>query len=144
MEMETLNTLLLLHERYGKETDVYWRDFQKQWQYIQRYQVDQEFHGDYELIKPDGTPTMTALVVWRKSLCLAMTQLCWRNGSRYPDNPFSGCWRNGQSTIYFSHIPWPNTSYLGSGPSGESCRMTSTMADKWPRCSLFKTSTPSN
>jgi hypothetical protein len=21
--------------------------------------VDQEFHGDYELIKPDGTPTMT-------------------------------------------------------------------------------------
>jgi mannobiose 2-epimerase len=59
VEMETLNTLLLLHERYGKETDVYWRDFQKQWQYIQRYQVDAEFHGDYELIRPDGTPTTT-------------------------------------------------------------------------------------
>jgi len=28
--------------------------------------------------------------------------------------------------------------------SGESCPMTSTMADNWPRCSLFKASTPSN
>ena len=55
VQMESLNTLLLLHERYGRTTDVYWRAFQLQWQWIQRYQVDHEFHGEYELIKPDGT-----------------------------------------------------------------------------------------
>ncbi len=56
VQMESLNTLLLLHERYGKETDIYWRCFQLQWQWIQRYQVDHQFHGEYELIKRDGTP----------------------------------------------------------------------------------------
>ena len=56
VQMESLNTLLLLHERYGRRTDVYWQDFQLQWQWIQRYQVDHEFHGEHELIKPDGTP----------------------------------------------------------------------------------------
>jgi mannobiose 2-epimerase len=56
VQMESLNTLLLLHERYGRTTDVYWKAFQLQWQWIQYYQVDHEFHGEYELIKADGTP----------------------------------------------------------------------------------------
>ena len=56
VQMESLNTLLLLHERYGKTTDVYWKVFQLQWQWIQKYQVDSQQHGEYELIKPDGTP----------------------------------------------------------------------------------------
>ncbi len=66
VQMESLNTLLLLHEKYGAQTDIYWRDFQKQWQFIQRYQIDSQFHGDYSLIKPDGTPTSTAKgVIWK-------------------------------------------------------------------------------
>ncbi len=56
VQMESLNTLLLLHERYGQQTDVYWRAFQLQWQWIRRYQVDSEFQGEYELIRTDGTP----------------------------------------------------------------------------------------
>ena len=59
VQMESLNTLLLLHERYGKTTDVYWKAFQLQWQWIQKYQLDPRFHGEYELIKADGTPLST-------------------------------------------------------------------------------------
>jgi mannose/cellobiose epimerase-like protein (N-acyl-D-glucosamine 2-epimerase family) len=59
VQMESLNTLLLLHERYGRTTDVYWKAFQLQWHWIQLYQVDHQFHGEYELIKPDGTPLST-------------------------------------------------------------------------------------
>jgi cellobiose epimerase len=60
VQMESLNTLLLLHEKYGAQTDVYWRRFQQQWQYIQRYQIDAQYHGIYNMIKPDGTPATTA------------------------------------------------------------------------------------
>ena len=60
VQMESLNTLLLLHEKYGAQTDVYWRRFQQQWQFIQRYQIDAQYHGIYNMIKPDGTPTNTA------------------------------------------------------------------------------------
>jgi cellobiose epimerase len=59
VQMESLNTLLLLHERYGRTTDVYWKAFQLQWHWIQQYQLDHEFRGEYELIKPDGTPVST-------------------------------------------------------------------------------------
>ncbi len=59
VQMESLNTLLLLHERYGSTTDVYWKAFQLQWQWIRHCQVDHQFHGEYELIKPDGTPVLT-------------------------------------------------------------------------------------
>ena len=59
VQMESLNTLLLLHERYGATTDTYWKAFQLQWQWIQRYQVDHDYHGEYELIKADGKPLST-------------------------------------------------------------------------------------
>ncbi|HEY0785257.1 MAG TPA: AGE family epimerase/isomerase, partial [Acidobacteriaceae bacterium] len=59
VEMETLNTLLLMHEKYGAETDTYWKAFQLQLQYLEKYQMDAQFHGDYELIQPDGKPTST-------------------------------------------------------------------------------------
>ncbi len=68
VQMESLNTLLLLHERYGRETDVYWKAFQLQWQWIQKYQVDHEFHGEYALIKPDGKPLSTTKgEMWKAS-----------------------------------------------------------------------------
>ena len=56
VEMESLNALLLMHQLYGATTDVYWNAFQKQWSYIRRFQVDPEFGGEYNLIKPDGHP----------------------------------------------------------------------------------------
>jgi mannobiose 2-epimerase len=57
VEFEGLNALLLMHERYGKQTDVYFKAFQLQWDFIKKYQIDSEFHGVYEMIGADGTAT---------------------------------------------------------------------------------------
>jgi mannobiose 2-epimerase len=54
--MEGLNSLLLMHEEYGKQTDLYFKAFQKQWRFIQNYQVDPQNHGVYTLVGEDGTP----------------------------------------------------------------------------------------
>ncbi len=56
VQMESLNALLLMHEQYGQQTDKYWKAFQEQWRYIRQYQVDQQFGGEYNLVKPDGNP----------------------------------------------------------------------------------------
>jgi len=56
VEFEGLNALLLMHERYGKQTDVYFKAFQLQWNFIQNYQIDPEFRGAYELVGADGKP----------------------------------------------------------------------------------------
>lgn len=58
VEFEGLNALLLMHERYGKQTDVYFKAFQRQWDFIKKYQIDSEFHGVYEMIGADGTPAV--------------------------------------------------------------------------------------
>lgn len=54
VEVEGLNALLLMHETYGQQTDVYFKAFQLQWQFIKDHQVDSEFRGLYELVGPDG------------------------------------------------------------------------------------------
>jgi mannose/cellobiose epimerase-like protein (N-acyl-D-glucosamine 2-epimerase family) len=59
VQVEGLNALLLMHERHGREADVYFEAFQKQWQFIKDYQIDPEFHGLYEMVGPDGAPTNT-------------------------------------------------------------------------------------
>ena len=43
-----------MHEKYGQQTDVYFKAFQLQWQFIKNYQIDSEFHGVYEMVGPDG------------------------------------------------------------------------------------------
>lgn len=58
-QMEGLNTLLLMHEKYGRETDLYFKAFQHQWQFIRDRQIDQEFRGLYDTVERDGTPTNT-------------------------------------------------------------------------------------
>jgi mannose/cellobiose epimerase-like protein (N-acyl-D-glucosamine 2-epimerase family) len=58
VQMEGLNALLLMHEKYGKQTEVYFKAFQKQWQLIQKYQIDSKYHGVYEMLAPDGKPTV--------------------------------------------------------------------------------------
>jgi len=56
VQMEGLNSLLLMHEKYGRQTDAYFKAFQLQWQFIKTYQIDAEFHGVYQMVGPDGTP----------------------------------------------------------------------------------------
>lgn len=56
VEMEGLNSLLLMHQEYGQQTDVYFKAFQKQWRFIQNYQVDGQYHGVYTLVGEDGAP----------------------------------------------------------------------------------------
>lgn len=55
VEFEGLNALLLMHEKYGKETSRYFEAFLKQWQFIKEHQIDSEFHGVYGEIGPDGS-----------------------------------------------------------------------------------------
>ncbi len=56
VQWEGLNALLLMHERYGQETDAYFKAFQHQWQFIKDYQIDAEFHGVYEMVGENGKP----------------------------------------------------------------------------------------
>jgi len=59
VEMEGLNSLLLMHEMYGSKTDVYFKAFQKQMDFIEKYQRDPEFHGFYQRVGEDGKPLAT-------------------------------------------------------------------------------------
>ena len=54
--MEGLSCLLLMHEKYGGQADVYCKAFQPQWNFIKNYQIDSEFHGVYEMVGPTGVP----------------------------------------------------------------------------------------
>jgi mannobiose 2-epimerase len=56
-QVEGLNSLLLMHETYGRQNDVYFKAFQRQWQFIKDHEVDPQFHGIYEIVKRDGSPT---------------------------------------------------------------------------------------
>ena len=58
MEFEGPNALLLMHERYGKQTDTYFKAFQLQWDFIQKYQIDSEYHGVYTLVGEDTKPAV--------------------------------------------------------------------------------------
>jgi cellobiose epimerase len=58
VEFEGLNALLLMHERYGKQTDSYFKAFQLQWDFIQKYQIDSEYRGVYTLVGENGKPTV--------------------------------------------------------------------------------------
>lgn len=61
-QVETLNALLLMHERYCLETGVYWKAYLKEWAFIREHQTDREGRGLFEAVKRDGTP-----VTFRKS-----------------------------------------------------------------------------
>jgi mannobiose 2-epimerase len=66
VEFEALNTFLLLHEKYGQQTDVYFKAFQRQWQYLKEYQIDQKYGGDYPLVDASGKPiTLNKGSIWK-------------------------------------------------------------------------------
>jgi mannobiose 2-epimerase len=55
-QAEGLNALLLMHERFGRETPRYWAAFERQWDFLWRHQIDQrngEWHGT---VLEDGSP----------------------------------------------------------------------------------------
>jgi mannose/cellobiose epimerase-like protein (N-acyl-D-glucosamine 2-epimerase family) len=56
VEFEGLNALLMMHEMYGKQTDVYFKAYQQQWSFLKNYQIDAEFHGVYPMVNEEGKP----------------------------------------------------------------------------------------
>jgi mannobiose 2-epimerase len=59
VEMEGLNSLLLMHQQYRSQTEIYLKAFEKQLAFIEKYQRDSAFHGFYQRIGEDGKPVMT-------------------------------------------------------------------------------------
>ncbi|WP_043585946.1 AGE family epimerase/isomerase [Geminisphaera colitermitum] len=57
VQFENLNTLLLLHERYGipDNNPVYWTRFVEQWRFIQNNLIDAQYGGWCRDISADGT-----------------------------------------------------------------------------------------
>ncbi len=55
VQAEGLNALLLFHERFGHETDVYWNAAVAQWNFIARHQVDPAHGGWFAEVDRDGT-----------------------------------------------------------------------------------------
>jgi mannobiose 2-epimerase len=53
-QAEGLNALLLMHRKYGKETDRYARAFLDQWRFIERHLIDPEHGGWFEATTRDG------------------------------------------------------------------------------------------
>jgi mannobiose 2-epimerase len=56
VEAEGLNALLLMHERFGKDTPRYWDAFVKQWEFIAKRQIDSTHGGWYPTLDAGGTP----------------------------------------------------------------------------------------
>ena len=58
VQVEGLNALLLMHERYGKQDGIYFQRFLEQWNFIRTHTIDTQYHGDFNLTKADGTPVI--------------------------------------------------------------------------------------
>jgi len=69
VQMEGLNALLLMHEKYGSVDGRVLQRFQHQWRFIKDRQVDHEFGGLYDTVERDGTPTdHTKARIWKRGL----------------------------------------------------------------------------
>jgi mannobiose 2-epimerase len=65
-EVEGLNALLLMHDKYGQQSDVYFKAFQQQWRFIKEHAIDGEFRGFYMMVAADGVPTIdTKGSIWK-------------------------------------------------------------------------------
>ena len=66
VQVEGLNALLLMHEKYRAKSDFYFKAFQQQWSFIKDVQIDSEFHGMYPMIGPNGKPmTLDKGSIWK-------------------------------------------------------------------------------
>lgn len=55
-QAEGLNALLLMHDRFGAESDRYLAAFRKQWEFIRRYQIDPQLGEWYDTVTEEGKP----------------------------------------------------------------------------------------
>jgi cellobiose epimerase len=53
-QAEGLNALLLMHERFGKETDRYWKAWNLTWRFVNEHVADKEFGGWYSTTDESG------------------------------------------------------------------------------------------
>ena len=68
VQFEGLNALLLMHEKYGKQTGMYFKAFEKQWQFIRDKQIDHQFGGVYDTVERDGTvKDFTKARIWKEA-----------------------------------------------------------------------------
>ena len=54
-EAEGLNALMVMHKKYGKDTDRYHGAFLKQWQFIRSHMLDPRYGGWFAETERDGT-----------------------------------------------------------------------------------------
>ena len=67
VQFEGLNALLLMHERYGRKTDLYLKAFVKQWDFIKNHQVDREFGGVFDTVEQNGeVKDSTKSRIWKE------------------------------------------------------------------------------
>jgi len=67
VQFEGLNALLLMHEKYGQQTDSYFKAFQQQWWFISKRQVDRRFGGIYDTVEADGkVRDYTKARIWKE------------------------------------------------------------------------------
>jgi mannobiose 2-epimerase len=55
VEAESLNALLLMHERFGKADPKYWDAFVREWNFISAHQIDHANGGWFNTLNPDDT-----------------------------------------------------------------------------------------
>ena len=55
VQFEGLNALLLMHERFGRETPRYWNAFVKTWRFITDHMADKQSGGFYDHVEEDGS-----------------------------------------------------------------------------------------
>jgi mannobiose 2-epimerase len=68
VQFEGLNALLLMHEKYGRQTERYFKAFQRQWEFIRDYQIDKELGGVFDTIEQDGRVTDTTKArIWKEA-----------------------------------------------------------------------------
>ena len=66
IQVEGLNALLLMHERYGRENPVYFERFLEEWRFIKQHTIDAENHGLWNLTTADGKPvTLDKGSIWK-------------------------------------------------------------------------------
>jgi cellobiose epimerase len=58
VQVESLNALLMMHERYGKQNPIYFERFIEQWDFIRTRTIDGKDHGLWNLTTADGTPVV--------------------------------------------------------------------------------------
>jgi mannobiose 2-epimerase len=66
IQVEGLNALLLMHERYGRENPMYFESFIEQWRFIQQHTIDAKNHGLWNQTTADGKPvTLDKGSIWK-------------------------------------------------------------------------------